>query len=101
MEDDQAKIEEPGGTEGNAAAKVAVTPPRERLETRYLVYETSDMGQTLHLRGERLAGSSSQALTRHFADNPSAFDRIFTAVSENHLKLRVPPPKIEPPRAEG
>lgn len=67
------------------------TPARERLETRYLVYETDDMGRTLRLITDQLAGSSSQALSRAV---PAGDQRVVTAVSENHLRLRVPPPKI-------
>lgn len=69
----------------------ATPPARERLETRYLVYETDDMGRTLKLITDQLAGSSSQALSRAV---PAGDQRVVTAVSENHLRLRVPPPKI-------
>lgn len=67
------------------------TATNARLQTRYLVYETSDMGQTLRLIGDQLADSSSQALSRAV---PAGDQRVVVAVSENHLRLRVPPPKI-------
>lgn len=73
----------------------------DRLQTRYLIYETTDLGVNLALRGEELATSSDQARRRFITKNPAFEEKVLTAISENHCRLSVPPPRIAPPVASA
>lgn len=61
--------------------------------TRYLIYETFDAGQTLHLRGAELAGGGDQAIRRLFGQPPEV-DGTYVAIATSALKLREVKTKI-------
>lgn len=61
----------------------------EPKSTQYLIYETSDEGLHLELRGSEIATSSEQAY-RQFLDRPANKDLagVFAAVSVTYCRFR-------------
>jgi hypothetical protein len=61
---------------------------KEKLLTRYLIFETDENAVTFTRVGEQLANGAEEALRKHYGSPPSDREGFNVAVSENSFKLR-------------
>jgi len=65
-----------------------MTNEKEKLLTRYLIFETDADAITFTRVGEQLANGAEEALRKYYADPPQDREGFSVAVSENAFKLR-------------